>query len=114
MENKLVEKVVKIIDDKFGEKINVIDFEQKNPFTDYFVIAEVKNNRQIDGIVNEFIKQSKEDKIELRDTDGKADSGWVVVDLYEVVVHIFEKSVRNVYELDKLFINYPHTLDYDL
>lgn len=114
LENKLVKSIVEIIDNKFGEKINVIDFEHKNPFCDYFVIAEVANARQIEGIVNEFIKQSKENKIDLRDTDGKADSGWVVLDLYDVVVHIFEKSTRAVYELDKLFINYPHTLDYDL
>ena len=114
LKNELVDKIVKVIDDKFGEKINVIDFEHTNPFCDYFVISEVNNVRQIEGIVNEFIRLSKEEDLELRAVDGKYDSGWVVIDLYDVVVHVFEASTRAKYELDKLFMNYPHTLDYDL
>lgn len=105
---------MKLVEDKFASRVNVIDFESTNPFTDYFIICDVDSNRQIDAIVNEVIKLSKEDKIEFRAIDGKADSGWVVIDLYDVVLHVFDKNVRHVYELDKLFLNHPQTLKSDV
>lgn len=110
LSHTLKDYVVSLIDDKFAQNINVIDFERTNPFTDYFVICEVDSSRQIDGIVNEIIKQDKEDKVSLRVIDGQADSGWVVVDLHDVILHIFNKEMREHYELDKLFMNYPQTL----
>ncbi|NLY62769.1 MAG: ribosome silencing factor [Erysipelothrix sp.] len=114
MKNNLVNQVVELIEDKFAKRINVIDFERTNPFTDYFVVCDVDSNRQIDAIVNEVIKQSKEGKIDFRAIDGKSDSGWVVIDLYDVVLHVFDKNIREVYELDKLFMNHPQTLKADV
>ncbi len=109
MESKLLKDVLQVLDDKFAKRVNVVDFERTNPFTDYFVICEVDSTRQIEAIVNEFVKQSKEDKVEIRGIDGNSDSGWVVVDLFDVMVHVFDKATRDVYELDKLFLNHPNT-----
>lgn len=103
---QLLENVIKIIEDKFANKINVIDFERTNAFTDYFVICDVDSSRQIDAIVDECVRLSKEGTLSLRAIDGKADSGWVVIDLYDVVLHVFDKQMREVYKLDNLFLNY--------
>lgn len=102
------------MDDKFAENVNVIDFKRENPFTDCFVICDVDSSRQIDAIVNEIVKQDKEGELELRAIDGNADSGWVVLDLYDLVLHVFTKEVRAEYELDKLFIKYPQTLNHNV
>lgn len=114
MSNSLKDQVVKLVDDKFAKNINVIDFESTNPFTDYFVICDVDSSRQIDAIVNEVIKQDKEGKLELRAVDGLASSGWVVLDLYDTVLHVFTEELRKEYELDKLFIKYPQSLKSDV
>lgn len=114
MKLELVKDIYKIVDDKFAKDINIIDFESRNPFTDYFIICEVDSSRQIDAIVNEVVKQSKEEKFELRAIDGKGDSGWVVLDLYNVVLHVFSKETRKVYELDKLFLNHKSLTSDDL
>ncbi len=114
MSNKLKDSVLKIIDNKFAQNINVIDFERTNPFTDYFIICDVDSSRQIDGIINELVRLDKEDELDIRAIDGQADSGWVVIDLYDVVVHVFNKEMRELYELDKLFLNYPQTLKADV
>lgn len=114
MNNVLVEKIVKIVDDKFAENVNVIDFKRENPFTDYFVICDVDSSRQIEAITNEIVKQDKEGELELRAIDGNSSSGWVVLDLYDLVLHIFTKETRAEYELDKLFIKYPQSLKSDV
>lgn len=111
---ELKDYIVKLVDDKFGQNINVIDFEQTNPFTDYFVICDVDSSRQIEGIVHEIVKQDKENKLDLRVIDGQADSGWVVVDLHDVTLHIFSKEMREHYELDKLFLNHPQSMRTDV
>lgn len=110
MNNEILKKSIETLDSMLAKNINVIDFKKENPFTDYFVICESSNKRQIQAIVNKFNQLDKEDKLEIRDVDGTKESGWVAIDLYDVVVHIFEKSVRQEYELDKLFYNYPQKM----
>ncbi len=114
LSKSLHENIVTIIDAKFAQNINVIDFERTNPFTDYFIICDVDSSRQIEGIVNELVRLSKEEDLALRAIDGQADSGWVVVDLYDVVLHIFTKEMRATYELDKLFMMHPQSLEQDV
>lgn len=110
MKSKVLDETIKVLQDKAANEINVIDFERENPFTDYFVICEANSQRQIDAIVNGFVQLSKTESISIRHIDGKSESGWVAVDLYEVVVHIFDKSTRKEYELDKLFFKHPQKL----
>lgn len=110
MKSKVLDETVKILQDKAANKINIIDFQRENPFTDYFVICEANSQRQIDAIVNGFVQLNKTDLISIRDIDGKPNSGWVAVDLFEVVVHVFDENTRKEYELDKLFFKYPQKL----
>lgn len=113
MKNNILDKALAVLQDKLAKEINVIDFKRENPFTDYFVICETTSQRQIDAIVNGFSELNKKSELDIRAIDGKGDSGWVVVDLYDVVVHIFDKTTRAEYELDKLFIKYPQELIID-
>ena len=107
MNNKVLEQVIKVLQDKMAIDINVIDFERQNPFTEYFVVCEANSKRQIDAIVDGFVQLGKTDAFTVRHIDGKADSGRVAVDLYEVVIHIFDKETRKQYDLDKLFFKHP-------
>lgn len=109
MESKVLVKSLELLEDKNASGINVIDFQRENPFTDYFVVCEATSHRQIGAIVDGFVQLDKKSIIKIRDIDGKSDSGWVAVDLYDVVVHIFDKETRERFELDKLFFNYPQT-----
>ena len=109
MTNETLNKTIEVLESKLAQKINVIDFENENPFTEYFVVCETSNQRQIDAVVNGFSELSKKGDITIRNIDGKADSGWIAIDLYDVVVHVFDKPTRAEYDLDKLFFKYPQT-----
>ncbi len=110
MNNKILDRVIEVLQEKLAQQINVIDFERQNPFTDYFVICETNNQRQIDAVVSAFVQLGRKDIMEVRNIDGKAASGWVAIDLYDVVVHVFDKETRAEYELDKLFFKHPQKL----
>lgn len=107
MENKILEIVITTLKDKLVKDINVIDFQKENPFTDYFVVCQANNQRQIDAIVNGLVQLNKKETISIRDIDGKSNTGWVAIDLYDVVVHVFDKATREHYQLEKLFYKYP-------
>ena len=107
MNNLVLDKTINVLQDKLAKEINIIDFQRENPFTDYFVVCETSSHRQIDAIVSGFNELRKKDEVEIRGIDGKSDSGWVAIDLIDVVVHVFDKENRDKYEIDKLFNNYP-------
>ena len=59
MNNTILDKTIKVLQDKLAQEINIIDFQRENPFTDYFVICETSSQRQIDAIVSGFNEKIK-------------------------------------------------------
>lgn len=107
MSNKLLEIVVKAIDDRLGEEITVLDFRNQHPFYDYFVIATALNHRMARSIIEEVEKRVLENGGRLRALDGGADSDWQLIDCFEIVVHIFVGEERHVYQLERLWGDLP-------
>ena len=72
-------------------------------FADYFVICSGESNRQIEAICDEVIQALKKEGIVPRHYEGTAESGWMLLDYSDVVVHIFAPLEREFYQLDKLW-----------
>lgn len=111
---ELKEIVIQAILEKKALDVRVYDCRSLTPFMDYVIVASTTNLRQ-----NNAIAQNLKDRIreagfdtEIR-MEGKADSRWVLVDLKEIVVHLFVKEERQVYQLDRLYTDCPVT-EYDL
>jgi ribosome-associated protein len=72
-------------------------------FTDYFVICTGESERQIEAIREAIGKTLKEEGISSHHCEGTTDSGWVLLDFGEVIVHVFAPFERQYYQLDKLW-----------
>lgn len=94
---KKYKKVVEVLDDLKVKDIKVYDFNKTSPFYDYFVIATV-NERQVNAAANN-LKQEFKDKI--KNIEGKS-SGWVLVDMGDIIIHLFRAEEREFYGLDKM------------
>ncbi|MGI6771327.1 MAG: ribosome silencing factor [Acholeplasmataceae bacterium] len=94
---KKYKKVVEVLDDLKVKDIKVYDFNKTSPFYDYFVIATV-NERQANAAANN-LKQEFKDKI--KNIEGKS-SGWVLVDMGDIIIHLFRSEEREFYGLDKM------------
>ncbi|MGI6786949.1 MAG: ribosome silencing factor [Acholeplasmataceae bacterium] len=92
-----IKPVVTVLDDLKIKDIKVYDFKNTSPFYDYFVIATV-NERQANAAANN-LKQTFKDKI--KNIEGKS-SGWVLVDMGDIIVHLFRAEERDFYGLDKM------------
>jgi ribosome-associated protein len=101
---ELARRIADIISDKKGEDIVLLDIHELSPVADYFVICSAASGRQIKAIVEAVIQSVKQ----LYQTipwyvEGEAESGWVLVDYGDVVVHAFAPETRAYYDLEGLW-----------
>lgn len=97
---QLLQQTIEILEKINAQDIAVYEFLDKSPFYDYFVIATV-NDRASDSASSYF---SKELKSNLKHIEGKGQTGWLLIDLGDVVVHLFSESDREFYGFDKRFV----------
>lgn len=105
--SELLQKVVHEADQRLAEDLIVLDFRGHSPFTDYFVIASAKNERMADSIVDHVIEEAEKAGYAVRNVEGGQGSRWLLVDLYEIVLHVFVGEERQVYNLEKLWGDLP-------
>jgi len=103
----LLETVIHTLDEKLAEDIVTIDMSEVNPFTDYFVICTARNIRHSQSLAEFLEKAAYENGYEIRAVEGEKDSTWILVDLFDVVVHIFTEEARKTYRLESLWADRP-------
>ncbi|MDR3294879.1 MAG: ribosome silencing factor [Clostridiales Family XIII bacterium] len=91
------------ISQKKGLDIVVLDIGEKSSFADYFVIASGNTERQVGGLVDEVDTQLEKAGILPDHIEGKPDSGWVLMDYGDVIVNVFTKEKRDLYQIEKIW-----------
>ncbi len=98
----IVKKIVKALDDKKGNDIQVIKIEELTIVADYFVICTANSNTHVRSLADEVEYQLEEAGIKADHIEGRA-TGWVLLEYRGVVVHIFLEEARNYYNLERLW-----------
>ncbi|GAB4530802.1 MAG: ribosome silencing factor [Anaerolineae bacterium] len=92
------------MEDKKAEDIVLLDFRPDGRMADFFVICNGNSDRQLRALVEavrEAVKQ--EHRINAYSIEGTPESGWVLVDYGDVIVHIFMEEKRHYYDLEGLW-----------
>ena len=102
---ELSQLVVKGMQERKASNIVVMDMRNvKNAFTDYFVVASGTSDTQVEAIAESVDKEVWEATCNNpRSTEGKANREWILVDYYDVIVHVFKKDRREFYKLEELW-----------
>jgi ribosome-associated protein len=111
----LAELIAEIASDKKAIDIRVIDLRGIVSYTDFFVICSGNTERQAkaihDGILEELKKGGKTDatreRMLPRRTEGDREARWILMDYWDVVVHIFTPDAREYYRLENLWGEAP-------
>ncbi|MBW1605689.1 ribosome silencing factor [Lactobacillus sp. Sy-1] len=98
-----VEVVVKAADDKRAHDIVALNVEQISLMADYFVIMDASSSRQVKAIAEAVVDESEKAGINIKQVEGKNESNWILIDLGDVIVHVFQKEQREFYDIEKLW-----------
>ena len=103
--DQLIAVILSGIEDVKGKDINILDLREiENTVCDYFIICEGTSNTQVNAIVNSIQKKvSKELKDKPWHIEGSDNAEWVLMDYVNVVVHVFQKHIREYYDIESLW-----------
>ncbi len=94
--------------DKKAENVLILDVRGLSPITDFMVICDGGSLPHLRAISNEVADRMREDhKIKAYATHGTADSGWMLLDFGDVIIHIFHGEKRSFYALEDLWNDAP-------
>ena len=105
--SELLDLTVKTLSDKLAKDIVTVDMRAVSPYTDAFVIATAANVRQANALADYVQDAAEKQGYEVKSREGTSGSTWVLLDLGEVVVHIFTDETRKQYRLEELWADQP-------
>lgn len=94
---------VKTLDIKKAEDIKVIGISDLTIIADYFIIANGTSSTHARSLADEVEFRLKEQGLEPRQIQGNNGSNWIILDYSDVVIHIFNKEMREFYNLERLW-----------
>ncbi|WP_108803401.1 ribosome silencing factor [Aquimarina sp. Aq107] len=103
--DQLITQIIKGIEEVKGNNITILDLREiENTVCNYFVICNGTSNTQVNAIVNSIQKTvSKSIKDKPWHVEGGENAEWVLIDYVNVVVHVFQKHIREFYDIEGLW-----------
>ncbi len=98
-----VEKIVSALEARKGTDVKVYDVRGKSSLADFFVVATGAAAPHLKALVAETQAEMKALGVKSYRTSGDPESGWIVVDYIDVVVHVFSPEARAYYALEKIW-----------
>lgn len=102
-----LECVVKAMNDKLADSIVAIDMRDASPIFDTFVLCTASNERLMQAIKENIKEECVENGYDVKSVEGLRDSKWLLIDLGDIVCHIFASDERESYNLEKLWGDMP-------
>lgn len=96
-------RIARILDSKKARDVRILYVHDQTVIADFFVIAHGTSSTQVKALCDEVEFQLSRDGIPCRSVQGRDGTNWIVMDYDDVIVHVFHESLRNYYNLEKLW-----------
>ena len=103
MMNEALIVALKAVEDKKALDVTVLDISEIASFADWFLICTGDSSRQIQAIADEVELKLKAGGFKTNHIEGYRNAEWVLLDYNELVVHVFSKTARAYYDLERLW-----------
>lgn len=104
--NIIVECVKNSLEDDKAEDVVVIDLMGKTSIADKMIIASGSSARMVNAMTEHIVKNLKQLTTHIK-TEGRGQSDWVLIDVGDVIVHLFRPEVRSFYSIEKIWAITP-------
>ena len=96
------DQAVKWIDDKQGINTKVIDVRDRSILADYLIITGGSSERQVAAIADNVEYEAKKIDMLPKGIEGERGARWILLDYYDVIIHVFHEKEREFYDLERL------------
>ena len=100
-------QIAKILDDKKALDVKVLHIGTLTSIGDYFVVATGTSTTQVKALADEVDKQLSDEGLGPKRIEGYQSASWILMDYYDVIVHIFLQETREFYALERLWSDAP-------
>ncbi len=101
--DELMQAVVAAAEEKKANRIVALNLQGVSLVADYFIICHGNSDTQVLAITTEIRKRAEEKGARIRGVEGTDSARWVLLDLGDVVVHVFHRDERDYYSLERLW-----------
>ncbi|CAM3243819.1 ribosome silencing factor [Paenibacillus lupini] len=101
--DELLQITVAAADDKKAQRIVALNLKEISLVADYFVICHGNSDTQVQAITTEIRKQAESRGVRVRGIEGMDSARWVLIDLGDVIVHVFHRDERDYYNIERLW-----------
>lgn len=91
------------LEDKKAEDIKIIDISEVSVLADYFIIAGGNNHSQIQALCNNVEEKLGRAGYPVKQVEGYDTANWILMDFGDVIIHIFDKENRLLYDLERIW-----------
>ena len=102
-QKEIVTEIVKALDSKKAEDIQVLEIKDLTIIADYFIIANGTSSTQTKALADEVEYKLKEQGVVPQRIEGYQGANWIILDYADIVVHVFYKETRSFYNLERLW-----------
>lgn len=106
-DQEIIRKISVFLDERKAEDVVVLDLREHANIADYFVIATGANKPHLKALYNGLQGCFKDAGFKGYQKAGVPDSGWMIMDYQGIMVHIFERELREFYDIEKLWKDAP-------
>jgi len=99
----LLAHVLAWLDDAKAENVVTIDIKDKSSIGDYMVIASGRSDRHVGAVAEQVQRRLKEEGLGRARIEGQPQCDWVLIDIGDIIVHVFRPEVREFYNLEKIW-----------
>ncbi|MBS4199740.1 ribosome silencing factor [Bacillus sp. FJAT-49732] len=104
---ELLKTVVKAADDKRAEEIVVLNMQGISLIADYFLICHGNSEKQVQAIAREIKDEASKVGYVVNKMEGIDEAKWVLVDMGNIIAHVFHRDERSYYNLERLWGDAP-------
>jgi ribosome-associated protein len=100
---EIAREVAEVASDTLATNITVLDISQISSFADVFVVCSADNIRQLNALREAIVTKLNEQGVRTRRAEGIAETGWILLDYGDVIVHLFTEEQRSFYRLEDVW-----------
>lgn len=105
VDNNILKIIKEGLEDKLARDIRCLDVSDFSIMSDYLVICHGANYNQINAIARNIEDVLRENNIPMKNKEGYYKDGWLLLDYYDIIIHVFSAELREYYDLEHVYFD---------